>query len=1166
MKKWIILALIMSNSFLAFSQEKITNTLLWRISGKHLTRPSYLFGTMHLTDKRVFQLGDSLYKAIEQTEGFAAELDMNRLGMQMINLMMKQEEQKNATEPPLIKDVVSPDTWNRYKDALAKKLEKKAEKITVADLEEIESRLEADIFRKGDMPTFLDAWLSGQARKQGKWVGGIEDLEDQLEHIDNIEGKIQKALFDDEYYRSGIEWLLKLYTAQRLDSIDAMMYREADGGKDYIMIKRNLKMARRMDSLSTFRSMLFAVGAAHLPGDSGVISLLRSRGFTVTPVFSSKKISADKYISKGTDAAWFPVTIEDSAYNLQMPGIAESFEAFKSLGLDMKIFFDISFMKMYMTFSMEIPADRKKLGYDSLYKGLSERFAKGRSIKEKTINVNGIEGREYRLSMEDGQMKMQIFIPRLERVVMNIVFAFQEKSINDNETDKFFKTFTMNASRPKVPVAEKKWTRLEYPALSFSFEMPLKPKETKDVVSDEGMVSYSWQAVDIKEQVFYGMNVSTMKEGMHDPTSDSSYFESLKTLLQTSFENPRILDSAYITVSGYPAFQLTVAGKTEGEQMVTKIISVARGGIGYYMFCVFIEGSASEATADKYLGSFRLLPYTHPVWKTINSPDGSFSSTGPFALIKKEREEDDESHPGAERFLLFDTIAYVTTYVDRTLLPSWLWFRSDTGFLRSRSQIYSSWTDSIEGYQVKQKGEMVIADFIVTKQGDNLVKKVKLILDGDKLYELFGYFAKQDLPGMYNRFYDDFTISQPSKKVNRLDSRVKKLTETLKKADKETAELLKAWWPELPLSTADIPLLQESLLQLYPDFDTTYYANLNKKIFDAIEAHDTTHTTVQFIKNNYATIKKENELVKPFALGYLSNVQTAEAFEVLKECLMKHPVQTEENLPAFSHSLYDSLELTAKLFPEIMQLAGTEPLWDVVSSYTRMLMDSNLLSNEKVKEYGKYFQETARRKLDKDKEKIEEAGYGYEDLIRLLGIIGGTESQNLLKQFAKFDHRHVKFHTLIAMLENNMVADSKTIYTIATTDDYRHELYDELERLGKLKLFPGSYLSQKSLGQSKLYEYATDEETPEVITPVGERTFLYKGKEQKFFLYKVRHSEEESYTYLGIAGPYPMDRRVMKSTHDATGLHWDEEYDPKRIDEQFKAYMKMLEEMEKEDE
>lgn len=150
-----------------------------------------------------------------------------------------------------------------------------------------------------------------------------------------------------------------------------------------------------MDSLAAVRSTLFAVRDAHLPGDSGVISLLRSRGYTVTPVYSSKKISADKYVSKGPGAEWVPVKVTDSIYGIMMPGEAEKIGMFESMGLEMKMYFDISYMRVYFTANIPLPENRV-IGYDSLYAGLRARYSKGNKVlKDQAITVNEISGREF---------------------------------------------------------------------------------------------------------------------------------------------------------------------------------------------------------------------------------------------------------------------------------------------------------------------------------------------------------------------------------------------------------------------------------------------------------------------------------------------------------------------------------------------------------------------------------------------------------------------------------------------------------------------------------------------------------------------------------------------------------------------------------------------------
>ena len=55
--------------------EKKYPALLWEITGNGLKKPSYLFGTMHVSSKLVFHLSDSFYVDIKSTDVVALELD-----------------------------------------------------------------------------------------------------------------------------------------------------------------------------------------------------------------------------------------------------------------------------------------------------------------------------------------------------------------------------------------------------------------------------------------------------------------------------------------------------------------------------------------------------------------------------------------------------------------------------------------------------------------------------------------------------------------------------------------------------------------------------------------------------------------------------------------------------------------------------------------------------------------------------------------------------------------------------------------------------------------------------------------------------------------------------------------------------------------------------------
>ncbi len=842
-----------------------------------------------------------------------------------------------------------------------------------------------------------------------------------------------------------------------------------------------------------------------------------------------------------------------------MPGVADGIEMFESMGMEMKLFFDISFMKMYMTIGLEIPEERKKIGADSIFGSFKKRYSgNGKVISEKQITVNGVAGRECRITTEDGEMKMQIFLPRMERVILNAVFAFKEKTLEEPETEKFFQSFVYNNVPPKKVTTEKIWSRMNFPLQSFSVEIPAKPKEKKDVVSEEGKTLYKWQAIDIKDQIFYGMQVAVMKEGMYDTGDDTTYFLNIKDNLKAGFKNVKLTDSAFYSMNNYPAYTVTLNGNAEGDFLETKIIAVIRGGLNYYLYAVYQPTEANVIAGKRFVNSFRLLPYNQPAWKTVISPDKSFSTASPFLFKRKENIEDD-IHPTAERFVLYDSLAAVTTYIDKTILPDWYWYNSDTAFLRRRSAQYSTYGDSVADFKFLKITNLNAASFTVMKPGDDLVKKVQLVLNGNELFELFGNYARQDMAGMFNRSYDDFKVLNEKQGSGRVQSKIKELSAAFKKADKITTDEIKLWWDDLEFTKADIPALQNLALSIYPDFDSTYYGNLNSKIFSTIELLDSSNTTIDFIKNNYAAIQPKDEYIKPFVISYLSEIQTAESYSVLKKCFLQHSFAVGK-APYYQHSLYDSLALTATLYPELMQLANKESVWKLVSGTATSLLDDSLLTKNAIRQYSKLFIESARRILDHDKDEVEEASYNYTDLIRILGIINTPESNAQLAKFAKFNSREIRFRTLIAMLENNQAVDSRTINTLATTDEYRHDLYDQLKRINKLKLFPPSYLSQKELGKSKLYSYATDEEAPQFISDAGVRTVLYKGKQQKFYLFKVSFSEEEATYYLGVAGPYPVNAKDVSSTHDVTGVYWDKEFDAKSIDKLFKEYLASLEE------
>jgi len=1148
-------------------QIKHANTLLWRISGNGLTKPSYLYGTIHIADKKVFFLGDSVYNAIDKTDGFAAELDLNSIGIEMINHFMREEREKEGVEPVRVKDVVSLETWQRYKSILGERFGKKAEAITVDDLDELQDEFEAEMFKKGDMSTFLDAHLFGLAKKKGKWIGGIEDIQDQIEHImtdEKIENKIQIALYDEEYYRKNFDWLINVYTNGWLDSLDAVLYRAESGEKDYIMIKRNLKMARRMDSLSAIRSMFFAVGAAHLPGDSGVISLLRAKGFRVTPVVSSKKIDPSKYVFNSNEENWFPVDIKDSAYFLSMPGIANKFEMLEEYGINTKIFFDLSFMKMFMTMSVEL-GERKKLGADSLFNGLKNQYAENaKDLKEKVITINGEHGRELSFKTDVGIFILQVFIPNLERVVINAVMAFKEKSLNDNDTKKFFQSFSINKNAKKPIDEEVKWSLYSNPIEAFSLEFPSKPIEKKDVRSEEGRIILLLQSLDLKSQVFFAIRVASVKEGLYLPVTDSSHLEALSSDIRLRFEEVNIVDSSITFWDDFPACKISATAKSQGEDIVLDILSIIRGNRNYYIFALYQPGDKAKHLSQKFLNSFKLLQLEYPQWKTQTSINNIYSTTSPFPFRPYKWHEEERSGVNIERVVVYDTLASHSLFVDRTIIPRWYWFSSDTAFLRTWASKHVYYNDSLVDYTISDQGKIKVAEFFVMRPRQTTIKKVKVILLGNEVYDLYGSLAKADLDKSYYKFFEDFTVLHESQEFNLVPPKLNQLKTAIENGDKEIIEEIKAWWNDLEFESTNLDWLQSLILNPYSDFDSNYYNTLNLKIINEIKVIDSNHNTIDYIKDNYKSISKENNKVKPLLLYYLCGISTSKSYDFAKQILADETYPFDLDLDLYLN-LYDSLRLTAILYPEIFKLMSSQNMLGQIFSITGTLYDSNLLSKKFILDYEKRFIDQANKVL-KEKNKDDDV-YSYYDLVKILGILNTPASNKILAQFVKYSDMEMRFQTLIAMLKNNLPLDPKTINTLASTSEYRYYLYEELRKVKRETLFPKEHLSQEKLAYSKLFTDFNDEDYPISFILAGNKTIIYKGKQQKVYLYKAFETSEyddisnENHTYyLAIAGPYSLNMKDYNSTHELTGVFWEKEFDENKLDELLKEYIKSFEE------
>lgn len=266
------------------SYSEVGNGLLWRIH-KPQHPVSYLFGTIHVDDKRVKQLNSTIKRRFDESKTLCLEILPDRETQVGIGLAMLLPEDQSL-------DLI-------LGEALFNRLSLALNRIGMSPLEAIRLKPWAAMIilsRPESTGGYaLDEQLYHWGNHQYKKLCALESLQEQLSIFDELDHKDQISLLKDTLDNVSElkvlnEELILAYLSGNLDEI----YRhslEMEGGNSELAIrlrerlidKRNSLMADRLQTVLDKGHAFIAVGALHLPGEKGLIQLLRNSGYIVTP-------------------------------------------------------------------------------------------------------------------------------------------------------------------------------------------------------------------------------------------------------------------------------------------------------------------------------------------------------------------------------------------------------------------------------------------------------------------------------------------------------------------------------------------------------------------------------------------------------------------------------------------------------------------------------------------------------------------------------------------------------------------------------------------------------------------------------------------------------------------------------------------------------------------
>ena len=279
--------------------------LLYKVSHKNLAKPSYIVGTYHLAPASFIDSIPGAKAVLDAVDVVCGEVVMSE--MESRESQKKVMEAMTLPDGKSLADVLTVDEMQRLnaymKKLLGMNLDNPLLKGQMGKMTPMALSTQLQLVQYMKLtPNFnpmklIDAHFQNVAKKAGKTIAGLETVEFQIETLykgTEIERQKQQLLCmvdNDEYYALQMKELSAAYFAQDMQALleitDEKMGNLCDSTpqeEEALIYGRNAAWVEKMPAMMGEASTLFVVGAAHLPGEKGVLELLKAKGYTVEAV------------------------------------------------------------------------------------------------------------------------------------------------------------------------------------------------------------------------------------------------------------------------------------------------------------------------------------------------------------------------------------------------------------------------------------------------------------------------------------------------------------------------------------------------------------------------------------------------------------------------------------------------------------------------------------------------------------------------------------------------------------------------------------------------------------------------------------------------------------------------------------------------------------------
>ncbi|MFZ4058585.1 MAG: TraB/GumN family protein, partial [Ferruginibacter sp.] len=620
---WLFFGLFGMNLSLTAQKKNLAKypSLLWEITGNGLKKPSYLFGTMHVSNKMAFHLSDSFYAALKSVDAVALELNPELWQRQMVQLELHKAQYAEYTAA----------FETEYFDENSFRIKKYDEVLKTALHTEptaVNSLLYRSYKNSEDFEedTFLDLYIFQTGRKLGKRASGVENYYETEQIILEAyaemakEKKLQADNETPDYPEDYEQKLQEAYRNGNLDVFDSLdiVTERSKAFREKFLYKRNEIQANSIDTIVQKSALFVGVGASHLPGERGVIELLRKKGYQLRPI---KMANRDAVARENINRLKVPVTFTetkaaDGFYSVAVPGKMYQLnegqfpcDRWQYADMSNGAYYLVTRIKTHAAFIGETEKDVLKRVDSFLYENIP-----GKIISKKSIIKNGYNGVDISNRTRRGDVQRhQIFITPFEILIFKMNGS--ENYVVGSEAEQFFNSIQLKPISNKATNFSPGWG-------GFSINFPHAPSENLNKYCTDAIPRWEYEAIDKTS----GDTYMLLKKSLYGLTyMEADSFE--LQLLEESFESPQFFDRQlkreWITEKNNTILEIVEKLKD------SSIVKARLFNIGADYYLLAIKGKKEQPGWANFFNSFVPLDYTYPNKQTYIDTFFHFSVQSP---------------------------------------------------------------------------------------------------------------------------------------------------------------------------------------------------------------------------------------------------------------------------------------------------------------------------------------------------------------------------------------------------------------------------------------------------------------------------------------------------------------------------------------------------------